>query len=116
MENFGSQAMNEIISMNYLGLMGMSEMESAVKIMVEIAIGRKIPFHQVTVMVTDFIDFSKTSSQYAMVGFCHLCEKGWVESKYPNQSFAPNKALIQRVVDRFPLLDSVIVPDIEVTI
>ena len=88
----------------YQSLMGMSEMESAVKIMVDIARERDISFEQVVVGVNNFISHSD-SRQYAMIGFCHLCIKGWIESRYPNCSFFPTEELVQRVVERFPLLD-----------
>jgi hypothetical protein len=81
----------------FLGLMGMCEMENAVEYMVNKARDSKIPFSEIIVHPgDDGIDDS------VAIGFWHLLMHGWMESRYPNCSFSPNQDLQKRVVERCP--------------
>lgn len=81
---------------NLDGLMGMSEMEWALEILLKRAQEHKIPFASVTVS-TDDVRLETT-------GFCQLLARGWLEISYPNSIFIPSKELIERVASRWPKL------------
>lgn len=71
------------------GLLGMTEQEIAVEVMLEKAEEKGIPMTMVTVWPGDFV-----KRPGALVGFCHLCCRDLVRPAYPNSEFHPTLFLI----------------------
>ena len=88
----------------YNGLMGMFEMEEAVRVMDEYAQSQGVSLAECSFSVRQFLppcDARKintgSSEIDAIVGLCHMLINEWMEADYPNNLFTPHKDLIQRL-------------------
>jgi hypothetical protein len=80
----------------YSCLMGMSEMEEAIREMEEKAMTLNISFSDVRMRPDEFqYDNGK------LVGFCQLLAREMMVPDYPNNEFIPSEALIKRLNERW---------------
>ena len=86
------------MELNTQCLMGMSEMESAIRVM----------WNRVSEDINPVASFTKlrvradwfTCDPQTLTGFCHLCCRGWIVPTYPNWDFAVSSELTARIALR----------------
>ena len=73
-------------------LMGMSEMESAIEVMLQKSESSGVPFQEIYMLTSEMWQEA--------VGFCQLLGRGWMSPSYPNGQFVVSKCLVERMRQR----------------
>lgn len=95
----------DLDKISFCGLMGMSEMETAVRRLLKYAQNSQINFIDCSFSAYIFLgidnsinnNYGFTKDDHGLVGFCNLLAHGWLTPWYPNSCFKASSGLLERI-------------------
>ena len=85
-------------SSKYNGLLGMSEMETAMRVLEDKANELNTTIDTLRIRAAWFVD---DKDSHKLIGFSQMCCRGWIIPDYPNSEFIPSRELIDRLNGRW---------------